>query len=544
MDAPTEALRERGLVLGPVIGKGTFGHVYQATSVRNQRTYAIKVINTRRLRMQAGFDEDKLMREVFAMRQIRHPSFVELMDAFSSPEALFIVMELVVGIDLFDLIVAKNGLDELAAKFLFRQLASALAFMHSRGIVHRDVKPENVIVYCKDERDAPAVDTGGVAPGTRIKIIDFGLAKSIGEQTNASFVGTPKYLAPEIAALAGGKGRTLTTSESVVVDSFAAGVLLFVMLECTFPNYEKDDDGADRVRFEPDSAASPEARDLVHALTRADPAQRVTLAAALDHPFLTGAARTPEDELAVRPSAHAESAVAALSGLRLSLATTPSTPAPDLSLLPHIEASLLQSFSLVHTRAAADPSLSALLRTGFVHCRNLVSRSQLLLSRMGNTGMSVLQLAPDVSTAVAEGETDAAVLELMLTWVRELSAEARALIEAHGALAKDVGDAIEAVRSSDRALLDMDRQVVRLALMWRSIDLALSVLRQKLDALVALLPQTHNAKLRERFLARLNEMTGLWQGVVRLCQQVTAQATASEQLMIEDAATAAAVSSW
>jgi len=530
-----EALRERGLVLGPVIGKGTFGQVYQATSVRNQRTYAVKVINTRRLRMQAGFDEAKLMREVFAMRQIRHQSFVELVDAFNSPEALFIVMELVIGIDLFDLIVAKNGLDELAAKFLFRQLASALAFMHSRGIVHRDIKPENVIVYCKDERDAPAVDTGGVAPGTRIKIIDFGLAKSIGEQSNASFVGTPKYLAPEIVALAGGQGRALTTPESVVVDSFAAGVLLFVMLHCTFPAYEKDDDGADRVRFEPDSVASPEARDLVHALTRANPAQRATLAEALDYPFLAGAARTPEDELAMLPnSSHAESAVAAMGGPRLALATT-SASAPDLSLLPHVEASLLQSFSHVHTRAAADPSLSALLRTGFVNCRNLVSRSQLLLSRMGNTGVSVLQLVPDVTVAVAEGETDAGVLELMLAWVRDLSAEARALVEAHGALAKDVGDAIEAARSSDRTLLDMDRQVVRLALMWRSIDLALSVLRQKLDALVALLPQTHNAKLRERFLARLNELQGLWQGVVRLCQQVTAQASASEQLMIEDA---------
>ena len=174
-----DVLTSRGLVLGPVIGKGSFGSVYQVTSVRTQQVFALKVIDTRSLKMKGAYDETKLLREVFTLRSLKHPNIVQLFDVFHSSDSLFIVMELVIGIDLFDLIVAKNGLDLRAGRFLFHQLASALAFIHSKGIIHRDIKPENIIVYNK-KTDLDTVvsddgETGNVAPTTMLKIIDFGL---------------------------------------------------------------------------------------------------------------------------------------------------------------------------------------------------------------------------------------------------------------------------------------------------------------------------------------------------------------------------------
>lgn len=103
------------------------------------------------------------------------------------------ILEYVPGVELFDAIIARAQYTETDARPIFQQLAAALAFLHSKSIIHRDVKPENCIIT-EDATGAPL-----------LKLLDFGLATSSDYGSTAkTFVGTPCYLAPEIELARGG----------------------------------------------------------------------------------------------------------------------------------------------------------------------------------------------------------------------------------------------------------------------------------------------------------------------------------------------------
>ena len=278
-----KVLLDRGYLVGAQIGKGTFGTVFQCTDVRSYVTYAVKVMDLRTLRMRSEFQESRLMREVQVMRQLNHPFIVRLQDVIFSDDAIFLIMELVIGVDLFDTIVAKGGFDEMGAKFLFCQLCLALAHMHRKGILHRDVKPENILLrgpqnnnYGTSSNSVAGDNSTGCIPSrTWIKLVDFGLSKLQGQGDLNSFVGTPRYIAPEVITVGeeekrrrlahaatpkktnevemngadhkggeammeeeelNGSSRPIPTY-STPADCFSAGICLFVMMANCFPKF-------------------------------------------------------------------------------------------------------------------------------------------------------------------------------------------------------------------------------------------------------------------------------------------------------------------
>jgi predicted Ser/Thr protein kinase len=172
------------------LGSGGFGGVWLAYDARYGRTVALKAAHVR-----DADTEERIRREARALAAVRHPNCVQIHDlvhagsdpGLSSLDGMVIVMEYVRGESLGELVRARGTVDDVVAARIWSSIAGALAAAHERGLLHRDVKPANVVV-----------DAEGQA-----HLIDFGIARQTGDATltAAGFVlGTPDFLAPEVAA--------------------------------------------------------------------------------------------------------------------------------------------------------------------------------------------------------------------------------------------------------------------------------------------------------------------------------------------------------
>lgn len=193
------------------IGKGGMGVVYRGYDTRLGRDVAIKFIS----KVEIGTEgRARLMAEARAAAQLNHPHIVTVYDAVDDPESPYIVMELVNGKSLRDVPIPNF---DLAVEYA-RQICAALEHAHNKGVIHRDLKPDNVLVLANQS----------------IKLMDFGLARLSNApriSQTGSFVGTPAYVAPELL---------LGQAPSPQSDLYALGVMLFEMLTGKQP-YTADD---------------------------------------------------------------------------------------------------------------------------------------------------------------------------------------------------------------------------------------------------------------------------------------------------------------
>jgi len=166
------------------IGKGAFGRVFLAK--KDGKEYALKeTISSGRKATKAAQRESKLM------VSLDHINIVKLYEyfTFGHPAKCFMIMELLIGRELFSIICDENEFDNLTEsilKFFIRQIALGLEYLHSKNIIHMDLKPENLIAINKDDKF------------TEIKIVDFGLAEDISTNPDlCSLNGTDGYKSPE-----------------------------------------------------------------------------------------------------------------------------------------------------------------------------------------------------------------------------------------------------------------------------------------------------------------------------------------------------------
>jgi hypothetical protein len=164
------------------LGHGGFGTVWEAYDNQLGRTVALKIAHA-----PDRDTEQRMEREGRALAVVNHPHCVRVYDLVQEPDGLALVMEYLEGQALATAVDVQGPLDDIAAGRLWATMAGALAAAHAKGVLHRDVKPSNVIV-----------DPQGMA-----HLIDFGIARSKGDSTltaTGMMVGTPDYVAPETAA--------------------------------------------------------------------------------------------------------------------------------------------------------------------------------------------------------------------------------------------------------------------------------------------------------------------------------------------------------
>lgn len=164
-----------------LIGKGAFGKVTLGVHKLTGKYVAIKTIE--KSYMKDDFSRKKVFREVYILKKIRHANVIRLLEVFESSQHLLIVMEYAGGGDMLQYIKKHKRLSEIEAKPIFRQIVYGLGHIHSRSVLHRDIKLDNILLD----------GNGGV------KICDFGVSKIIDKRVMLKEqCGTPAYIAPEI----------------------------------------------------------------------------------------------------------------------------------------------------------------------------------------------------------------------------------------------------------------------------------------------------------------------------------------------------------
>ncbi|MDF2093037.1 serine/threonine-protein kinase [Knoellia sp. 3-2P3] len=236
------------------IGRGGMGTVWLARDNRLGRDVAVKQIGA--LPGESANETRRAMREARSAAALNHPNAVAVYDVVDHENAPWLVMEYVEGETLADLIAREGALDPRRAADIGAQLASALSRAHERGIVHRDIKPGNVLI-----------DRSG-----RPKISDFGIARGLGDDalTQTGFVtGTPGYLSPELA-----RGE----DPDAASDVWALGATLYAAVEGRPPFAPRSNPIAllqDIARGEPQPMhQAGELGGAIEAMMHIDPAQR------------------------------------------------------------------------------------------------------------------------------------------------------------------------------------------------------------------------------------------------------------------------------
>ena len=189
------------------IGDGGMAFVYQARDKLLNRIVAVKV-----LRPEFVDDQEflvKFKKEAEAVASLSHPNIVNAYDVGEDGKVHYIVMEYVDGQNLKEIIQDEGRLEEYTALDIAKQIARALSAAHRNGIIHRDIKPHNILIS-KD--------------GRQVKVADFGIAKAVSSSTMTnmgSVIGSVHYISPEQA-----KGKHLTSN----ADLYSLGIVLYEMI--------------------------------------------------------------------------------------------------------------------------------------------------------------------------------------------------------------------------------------------------------------------------------------------------------------------------
>lgn len=207
---------------GRKLGEGSFGAVYEVSHKTNPRMIRVCKVIRKSAADKAKTPHERVREEFAVLKRLDHPHVVRIFEDFEDEKCFYLVMEPCRGGDLLEAVRNPNTRDPTAwerwcAKVMQHTL-SAVAYCHSKGVIHKDLKPENVMM--SSPRTAPWQDL-------HIVVVDFGLAQMFSSENDrgTEIAGTPPFMAPEVWA----------GNFSKSCDVWSCGVMLFFMLSGTFP---------------------------------------------------------------------------------------------------------------------------------------------------------------------------------------------------------------------------------------------------------------------------------------------------------------------
>ncbi|XP_068205018.1 serine/threonine-protein kinase PAK mbt isoform X2 [Palaemon carinicauda] len=246
------------------IGEGSTGIVCIASERESGSQVAVKKMDLRKQQRR-----ELLFNEVVIMRDYHHPNIVEMYDSFLVEDELWVVMEFLEGGALTD-IVTHARMDEEQIATVCRQCLKALAYLHSQGVIHRDIKSDSILL----------------ASDGRVKLSDFGFCAQVSQELpkRKSLVGTPYWMAPEVIS------RLPYGPE---VDIWSLGIMIIEMVDGEPPFFNEPPlQAMRRIRDMPppklknSHKISPRLQGFLEKMLVRDPGQRATAFELLQHPFL------------------------------------------------------------------------------------------------------------------------------------------------------------------------------------------------------------------------------------------------------------------
>jgi len=248
--------------LGGELGKGGFGVVYAAVRRADKLQVAVKEVYKAKIIKKTA--DGKVPLEVALMQQVADvPGVIKILDWFESTESFFIVMEKFVGQDLFDYISERGPLKEPAARDLFAQVLETVLLCHNRGVLHRDIKDENILIEPRSKQ---------------IRLIDFGSGTYLIDGLYNDFEGTRVYAPPEWLLTRRYSASSLTV--------WSLGILLHDLVVGDIPFEEDDQILQGLPDWSNTTALSPALKDLIRACLDTDPRSRLSLEQVASHPWL------------------------------------------------------------------------------------------------------------------------------------------------------------------------------------------------------------------------------------------------------------------
>jgi serine/threonine protein kinase len=270
---------------GKLLGQGSSAAVYEAVHKRSKLEVAIKVIK----KNGDMNDDESMATELEILKMVHHRYILNCHELFETPQCIWVVMELIRGGELLELLIEGGVYTEKDAARAMKQAFLALSYLHSQGIVHRDIKLQNLLLTDKERTSDLKVCDFGLSAQIARKDVDWGDKDAVKNYRGLSDKwGTPQYFAPEMLQKAYGPQ----------VDLWSLGVVLFQLLVGRLPfNAPSNSELFRQIERSPDHlrrlfsmsewrGVSEPAKDLVMKLLNPDPTKRLNADEALSHEWI------------------------------------------------------------------------------------------------------------------------------------------------------------------------------------------------------------------------------------------------------------------